>query len=325
MKRIAIGIAILLLAAVPLWVGGSFYVNIVSQVLIAAIFALGLDILVGYGGLISLGHAGLFGVAAYTVAVMLGAGFGHVAAIVAAIALTLAATAVFGVLALRTTGIGFIMITLALGQLLWGLAYRWIDLTHGDNGLSGNSRPAPFGISLDPTNHFYYATLIVFLLVIAAVALLTGSPFGASLRGTRDQPRRMAALGFDVWKIRFLACLFSGFCSGIAGILFFYYNEFISPHALALSASAEVLLMVIAGGSATLLGPIAGATLVVVMKSVMSAYIERWNFTLGAIFVLIVLFMPEGLVPGSRRLSRWLWATLKALRGGTATPAESQR
>jgi branched-chain amino acid transport system permease protein len=318
MKRLALALALLVLAAVPLWVGGSFYINIVSQVLIAAIFALGLDILVGYAGLISLGHAGLFGVAAYTVAVMLGAGFGHGVAIAAALALTLATTALFAVLALRTAGIGFIMITLALGQLLWGLAYRWIDLTHGDNGLSAASRPAPFGWSLDSPSHFYYATLVVFLFVVITVAVLAGSPFGASLKGTRDQPRRMAALGFDVWTIRFLACIFSGLCSGVAGILFFYYNEFISPHALALSASAEVLLMVIAGGSGTLLGPMAGATLVVVMKSVMSAYIERWNFTLGAIFVLIVLFVPEGLVPGGQRLARWLWTAVKARRGPAA-------
>jgi branched-chain amino acid transport system permease protein len=314
MKRLASALALLVLAAVPLWVGGSFYVNIVSQILIAAIFALGLDVLVGYAGLISLGHAGLFGVAAYGVGVMLAAGFGHFAAIATALALTLATTALFAVLALRTTGIGFIMITLALGQLLWGLAYRWIDLTHGDNGIPGTSRPAPFGLSLESATSFYYATLAVFLAVVIGIAVLTRSPFGASLKGTRDQPRRMAALGFDVWTIRFLACLLSGLCSGIAGVLFFYYNEFISPHALALSASAEVLLMVIAGGSGTLLGPIAGAILVVIMKSVASGYIERWNFTLGAIFVLIVLFMPEGLVPGSRRLSHWLWTTLKGRR-----------
>ena len=314
MRRLFWALVLVALLAVPLWVGGSYYVNIVSQILIAAIFALGLDILVGYAGLISLGHAGLFGVAAYTVAVMLGTGFGHFTAIAAALALTLATTALFAVLALRTTGIGFIMITLALGQLLWGLAYRWIDLTHGDNGLSASSRPAPFGLSLDSADHFYYATLLVFLAVIAAVALMAGSPFGASLKGTRDQPRRMTALGFNVWTIRFIACVMSGMCSGVAGILFFYYNEFISPHALALSASAEVLLMVIAGGSGTLLGPIAGAALVVMMKSVASAYIERWNFTLGAIFVLIVLFMPEGLVPGGRRVSRWVWATVKPRR-----------
>lgn len=318
MKRIALAAVLLALAAVPLWVGGTFYVNIVSQILIAAIFALGLDVLVGYAGLISLGHAGLFGVAAYGVAVVLAAGYGHLAAIVTALALTLATSALFALLALRTIGIGFIMITLALGQLLWGLAYRWIDLTNGDNGITANARPAPLGLSLASADGFYFATLVVFLLVVTAMAVLTGSPFGASLRGTRDQPRRMTALGFDVWTIRFLACMISGLCSGIAGILFFYYNEFISPHALALSASAEVLLMVIAGGSGTLLGPIAGATLVVVMKSVMSAYIARWNFTLGAIFVLIVLFMPEGLVPGSRRLSRWLWTALRGRRGAAA-------
>jgi branched-chain amino acid transport system permease protein len=311
MRRAAFGLALIVLTAVPLWVGGSFYVNIASQILIGAIFALSLNVLVGYAGLISLGHAGLFGVAAYGVAIALNAGFGHFLAIAAAIALTLAVTGVFAMLALRTTGIGFIMITLALGQILWGLAYRWIALTNGDNGLSATSRPAPFGLSLGSANAFYYATLIVFFVAVVAMAVFTRSPFGASLRGSRDQPRRMTALGYDVWMIRFLACVFSGFWSGIAGILFFYYNQFISPHALALSDSAEVLLMVISGGSGTLLGPIAGAALVVIMKNVASAYIERWNFTLGAIFVVIVLFMPEGIVPGTTRLVRRGWAMLR--------------
>jgi branched-chain amino acid transport system permease protein len=139
------------------------------------------------------------------------------------------------------------------------------------------------------------------------MARFIGSPFGASLRGTREQPRRMTALGYDVWLIRFLAFLFSGFWTGVAGLLFCYYNQFVSPHLLALSSSAEVLLMVISGGSGTLLGPIAGAALVVVMKNVASAYIERWNLVLGAIFVAIIVLMPEGLVPGSQRLWRWVW------------------
>jgi len=320
-KRAAQGLALLALATVPLWAGGSFYVNIMSQVLISAIFAAALDVLVGYAGLISLGHAGLFGVAAYGAAIALGAGIGHFGAIAIALVAALVVTAIFAVLALRTTGIGFIMITLALGQILWGLAYRWIDLTNGDNGLSAASRPAPFGLSLASADSFYFATLILFCIAIAAIAIFTRSPFGASLRGTRDQPRRMTALGYDVWAIRFFACLFSGFWSGVAGILFFYYNQFVSPHALALSASAEVLLMVIAGGSGTLLGPIVGAALVVAMKNVASAYIERWNFTLGAIFVLIVLFMPEGLVPGTARLLR---RGSIALRRGAA-PAENPR
>jgi branched-chain amino acid transport system permease protein len=144
------------------------------------------------------------------------------------------------------------------------------------------------------------------------MALFVASPFGASLRGTRDQPRRMNALGYHVWMIRFCACLFSGLLTAIAGILFVYYNQFISPQALALTASAEVVLMVIAGGAGTLLGPVVGAALVVIMKNVVSAYIARWNFMLGAIFVAIVILMPEGLVPGTVRFCRW---TRKALSG----------
>jgi branched-chain amino acid transport system permease protein len=137
------------------------------------------------------------------------------------------------------------------------------------------------------------------------------SPFGASLRGTRDQPRRMNALGYNVWLIRFLAFLFSGFWSGVAGLLFIYYNGFISPQVSALQASAEVLLMVISGGTATLLGPIAGAVIVVIMKNVVSAYVVRWNLVLGLIFVAIISFMPEGLVPGSVRLCKLAWQSFR--------------
>ena len=144
------------------------------------------------------------------------------------------------------------------------------------------------------------------------------SPFGAALRGTRDQPRRMNALGYHVWMIRFWACMFSGLLACVAGILFVYYNQFISPQAVALTASAEALLMVISGGAGTLLGPIVGAALVVIVKNVVSAYIVRWNFMLGAIFVAIVIFMPEGLVPGTARLSRTAWRALSRQKAGAA-------
>jgi branched-chain amino acid transport system permease protein len=304
-KRLALILVLVVLAALPFWAPGTYYINIASQILFYAIFALAVDVLLGYGGLTSLGHAGIFGVACYAVAVALAAGWGHIAAILIAVFVALAAMAVFAAIALRATGIGFLMITLALGQIIWGLAYRWISVTNGDNGISLNARPIIFGFALTSANAFYYATLLVFLFAIAAMATFVNSPFGATLRGARDQPRRMNALGYHVWMIRFCACLFSGFLSAIAGILFVYYNQFISPQALALTASAEVVLMVIAGGAGTLLGPIVGAALVVIMKNVASAYIARWNFLLGAIFVAIVVFMPEGLVPGSIRLARW--------------------
>ncbi len=308
MKRAAVAVALVVLATVPLWAGSTYYVNITSQILLYAIFALGLNVLVGYAGLATLGHAGLFGIAAYAAARIVNNGADHLTVAAVSLAVTLAAAAIFAVLALRGTGLGFVMITVALGQIVWGIAYRWISLTNGDNGIAIKGRPSPFGLSLASPAAFYWATLVVFLVAVVSMAIFVASPFGASVRGTRDQPRRMNALGYHVWMIRFLAFLLSGFWSGVAGLLYLYYNQFVSPQAVALTASAEALLMVISGGTATLLGPIVGAALVVIMKNVASAYIERWNFVLGGIFVLIVVFMPEGLVPGTARLGRWLLA-----------------
>lgn len=312
--RIAV---LLLLLTLPLWLSSGYYINITSQVLIWAILALGLNILVGYGGLVSLGHAGLFGVSCYVAAwLVTNAGAGHLTAAVTAIAMTVLMSAVFAVLSLRATGIVFLMITLALSQILWGIAYRWISLTNGDNGISLAARPEPFGISLASPTAFYFVSLMVFGIAVLSMKMFVASPFGASLKGTRDQAQRMTTLGFNVWLIRFLAFLISGFWSGIAGLLFVYYNQFVSPHVLSLTTSAEALLMVISGGMGTLLGPVVGAAIVVIMKNVASAYIERWNFMLGAIFVTIVIFMPEGLVPGTARLWRQGRQKFRALRGG---------
>jgi branched-chain amino acid transport system permease protein len=321
MRFFALIFAFAVLVAVPYWVPGIYYVNVASQILFYAIFALGLNVLVGYAGLVSLGHAGLFGVTAYAVGYMLKLGFGHTTAILIALVIGLISMAIFAALSLRSTGIGFIMITLALGEILWGLAYRWISLTGGDNGLSLKTRPEPFGYSLSEANTFYYATVVIFLLSLAATAVFVRSPFGAALMGTRDQPRRMNALGYHVWAIRFFACMFSGLLTSISAVLFVYYTQFISPQTLALTASAEVLLMVISGGAGTLLGPIVGATLVVVVKTVVSGFIERWNFLLGAIFVAIVILMPEGLVPGSARLLRMIWRKRQSDPGKTPSSA----
>ncbi len=315
----ALLVALAALLTVPYWAPGPYYINVASQILFYAIFALGLNILAGYGGLVSLGHAGLLGISAYATAYMLQAGFGHPVAIVSALVAGLAAMAIYAVLSLRTTGIGFIMITLALGEIIWGVAYRWISVTNGDNGINVHTRPMPFGIALMSPVAFYYMTLIVFAIAVAAVTIFVHSPLGAALMGTRDQPRRMNALGYHVWAIRFWACMLSGLLTAIAGILFVYYNQFISPQALDLTASAEVLLMVIAGGAGTLLGPVVGAALVVIVKSVVSAYVTRWNMLLGAIFVAIVIFMPEGIVPGSVRLWR---AAMRRMAGSGRAAAK---
>ena len=310
----------LMLIALPAMVGNEFYVNLASQVLIYALLAMSLNILVGLGGMVSLGHAAYLGVAAYTDAwLVTNAGVDTLSAAFLAVAVTTAMAALFGLLALRAAGLGFVMITLALAQILWGLGYRWADLTGGDNGIRLASRPAPFGIDLASPTHFYYFSLVVCSLAFVCLWRLAHSPFGASLRGARDQPRRMRMLGHHVWMVRWIAFIMAGFWGSIAGLLFVYYNQFIHPHSLSLQQSAEALLMVILGGANAFLGPIVGALIITLVKNVASSYVDRWNSLLGLIFVVVVLFMPQGIVPGLK--FQWTQFTRRGRKVFLAAPA----
>lgn len=286
------------------FVAGDFYINLASQIFIAAIFALSLNLLVGFGGMTSLGHASYLGVAAYLSALLTSRyGFDHGTAALISILGTVVMAAFFGLIALRATGLGFLMITLALSQVLWGLAYRMSNVTGGDNGIAGLTRPSPFGISLESAASFYWFALIVLVLAFAMMAVFVSSSFGSSLKGVRDQPRRMAALGFNPWMIRWITFIYAGFWGGVAGLLYVYYNKYIHPTSLSTTSSAEALLGVIAGGSGTLGGPAVGAALVLLLKNYASAYIERWNMLLGLVFLFIVLVMPTGIVPGLQKLT----------------------
>jgi len=288
----------------PPFLAGDFYINLASQILIAAIFALSLNLLVGFGGMTSLGHASYLGVAAYISALLTSrSGLGHGAAAIISISGTVAMAAFFGVIALRATGLGFLMITLALSQVLWGLAYRMSNVTNGDNGITGLTRPAPFGISLDSPVAFYWFALVVATIAFLMIAVFVSSAFGSSLKGVRDQPRRMAALGFNPWLIRWITFVYAGFWGGVSGLLYVYYHKYIHPTSLSITSSAEALLGVIAGGSGTLGGPAVGAALVLLLKNYVSAYLERWNMLLGLVFLFIVLVMPAGIVPGFSKLT----------------------
>ena len=306
MKWIAVAVIAASLLFPP-FLAGDFYINLASQILIAAIFALSLNLLVGFGGMTSLGHASYLGVAAYISALLTSKyGLAHGTAAIVALSGTVAMAGFFGVIALRATGLGFLMITLALSQVLWGLAYRMSNVTNGDNGIAGLSRPAPFGISLESPVAFYWFVLIIAVIAFLMMAIFVSSAFGSSLRGVRDQPRRMAALGFNPWLIRWITFVYAGFWGAVAGLLYVYYHKYIHPSLLSTTSSAEALLGVIAGGSGTLGGPAVGAALVLLLKNYASAYIERWNMLLGLVFLFIVLVMPSGIVPGVERLtSRW--------------------
>jgi branched-chain amino acid transport system permease protein len=297
-------VLVVAMALLPL-ISGEYYINLASQVIIFAVFAASINLLLGYGGLPTLGHAAYLGVAAYLSAFMhLKLGVSHWLIAPAALAATTVMACAFGLIALRAAGLGFLMLTLALSQVLWGTAYRWVSVTDGDNGLRGLARPAPFGVNLDGAMSFYYFALIIGVAAIWLMARFVQSPFGATLRGTRDEPRRMSALGYDVWLIRWITFVYAGFWGALSGLLFVYYHKYIHPVSLSLANSAEGLLAVIAGGSGTLAGPLVGAAIVLLLKNWASAYIERWNMLLGFVFVFIVVFMPEGVVPGVKRL--WL-------------------
>jgi len=298
------GLLLVALALLPL-VSGEYYINLASQILIFAVFASSINLLLGYGGLPTLGHASYLGVAAYLSA-LLGLKLGISPLFAAPLALvgTTLMAAAFGLVSLRATGLGFLMLTLALSQVLWGTAYRWVSMTDGDNGLRGLARPMPFGLNLDQASAFYWFTLAIGAVAIWLMAVFVASPFGAALRGTRDQPRRMSALGYNVWLLRWITFIYAGFWGAVSGLLFVYYHKYIHPVSLSLTNSAEGLLAVIAGGSGTLAGPLVGAAIVMLLKNYVSAYVERWNMLLGFVFVVIVVFMPEGVVPGVKRLWR---------------------
>jgi len=314
---IALVICAVLLVALPWIIGHEFYINLATQVLIYALFALSVNMMLGFGGMVSLGHAGYLGVAGYACILLTTAGYDQLTAAIAALALSTVAAGVFGVLSLRAPGLGFIMITLALGQIVWGIAYRANNLTGGDNGLSHPARPMPFGIDIRDASSFYYFTLVVFAVALFFIWRFARSPFGASLTGTRDQPRRMRMLGHNVWLIRWLTFVLAGFWGSVASLLFVYYNLYLSPHALALQQSAEILLMAILGGASTLTGPIIGAAIITLVKNMVSTYVERWNTLLGLIFVIVIMFMPYGLVPGCRQL----WQRLHSRQKGKAANA----
>ena len=322
---IALVATTLVLLVLPHVIANDYYVNMASQVLIYALFALSINLMLGYGGMVSLGHTAYLGVAGYTCILLVIAGHSQLVAAILAVALSTAFAVLFGVLSLRAPGLGFIMITLAIGQIVWGIAYRANDLTGGDNGLRLPERPMPFGIDIRDAESFYYFSLITFAIALFFIWRFARSPFSASLVGARDQPRRMSMLGHNVWLIRLLAFVMAGFWASIASILFVYYNLFLSPHAIGLQQSAEILLMAILGGASSLTGPIIGAVIITLIKNVVSSYIERWNTLLGAIFVIVIVFMPHGLAPGCKQLWRRFGATLakrKAVRtSGAAEPA----
>ncbi len=301
--RLAIVVALGLVFVVGPLLFSSYWVGLLTQMVILAILAMSLDILLGYTGLPSLGHAAFFGVAAYAVAVLAtryGAGFW--VCVAGGILIGTLLSAALGLIVSHVRDVYFLMITLALGMVLWGLSYRWIPVTGGDNGISGiPSLEAHAGLPFAGPVPFYYVTLLVFVACAASMALLVRSPFGLTLRGIRENEGRMKSLGFNTWLHCYLSYVIAGAFASVSGVVWAYYNGFVSPTYLDLTASSELFLMVTLGGPATLIGPVLGAATIVLLKNVMSAYTARWLLILGIVYIVTILVAPKGVWNLGRR------------------------
>ncbi|TMI79683.1 MAG: branched-chain amino acid ABC transporter permease [Bacillati bacterium ANGP1] len=280
----------------------SYWLTIATLALIYAIMAMGLNLLMGYTGLDSLGQAAFFGLGSYGLAILLVKdGVGWWSAALAAVVLGTAGAAVLGLIAVRLRGLYFLLVTLAMGQVLWGADYRWGTFTGGANGLElGGGRPSPWFYS---DANFYYFTLGIFAAVAALVSLVIASPFGLTLRGIREREVRCQTLGYRTYIHKYVAFILAGVAAAVAGILNAAYNGIASPSDLSIDQSFTAMLMVILGGAGTMAGPVVGAVVMTALKYELSTlWVDYWPIILGVIYVLATVYLPNGIVTGAAGL-----------------------
>ena len=296
----------------------SFVVLLATRALAFGILAMSLDILLGYSGLASLGQAAYFGVGAYLTAVLatkfhFGMGWDFWLVVVFGILIGAALAALFGLFAIRASGVYFLMITLALGQCVWGLAYRWNSLTGGDNGLIIKARPN-FGLNLTNEVTFFFLVLGFFIVSMILMYVLVRSPFGRSLKGIREREPRMSMLGYNVWLHKYIAFVIAGGFGGLAGVLWAHTNGIVTPEDVVLTTSVDALLMVVLGGAGTLIGGVIGSAIVLLLREYLSTLVPWWQYVLGGVYVLTILYLPTGLMGIPKRIRRALgWSAIKSV------------
>ena len=307
-----LGALLLFALALPYLGATSFAISLTSTILIAAILASSVNFLAGQGGMVSLGHAGIAAASAYGVGWASRQGFEAGVQVLIALGVTLVVSFIYGLLSMRTSGIYFLMVTLAVGMLVYGLAIRLSSVTNGENGISGIGRPEWMGSYWV----FYYVVLVSFVAVTAALWVMGRSPFGASLTGLRDSESRMRSLGYSVPSYKLGAFMISGLIAGFAGLLAVWHTGFVSPSSAGVDRSVHLIVMVILGGIGTLLGPLIGAAIVVLVENVLSSSVDRWPTVLGLIFIVVVLFARAGIAGSAAKLI----ASLR--RGRSSSPPE---
>jgi branched-chain amino acid transport system permease protein len=302
-------IAVLAAVAVAVPHTNSFIILLATRVLAFSILVMSLDLLLGFTGLASLGQAAYLGIGAYLTAILatryqIGLGYDFWLVIALGMLSAAALAAVFGLLAMRATGVYFLMITLALGQCVWGLAYRWNSLTGGDNGINLPHRPK-FGLDLANEVTFFYVVFGFFAVSLLILYTLVRSPFGRSLAGIRERELRMKILGYNTWLHKYLAFVIAGAFGGLAGVLWAHTAGIVSPDNVVLTTSVDALLMAVLGGPGTLVGGAIGAGVVLFIREYLSTLVHWWQYVLGGVYVLVILYLPGGLMSIPGRMREW--------------------
>jgi branched-chain amino acid transport system permease protein len=296
--RIVLGAVVVAAAAFPL-VAGNYPVKLLQEILIWGIFAMSLDLLMGYAGMVSFGHSAFFGIGGYVAALALKEWPGLVSALLLpALAAALGAL-VIGFFSIRVSGVYFIMLTLAFSQMFYAYTFQvaWLG---AEDGIIGIPRPTVFGLSLSTPAAFHVFVVAVTALLAFLLWRVVRSPFGHVLRGIHENEGRMLAVGYAVKRYKLLAFTIAGAIAGVAGGMYAQFNGQIPPDAFFWTTSGEALLMVIIGGSGTLGGAMLGAGAFILLQSLVSTYTERWMAILGLAFILFVLFAPGGIVGALR-------------------------
>lgn len=279
----------------PIALFGGYGLALISETLIFGIAAMSLDLLMGYGGLVSFGHAAYFGLSAYaTILLVVKLGFSPWIAAALGVVVAAAAAAVIGYFCVRMTGVAFLMLTLAFAQLIFSAAIKW-RAVGGSDGIGGLAKPNIAIWSLDDPTVFYVCTVTCFAIVLLAMRCLIASQFGHALVGMRENETRMRAMGYPTRNIRWLTFVLSGGIAGIAGALYAFFTGFISPDALSWGMSGMLLLMVVLGGAGSLYGPAIGAAIFLLMKHYVSSHTQHWLLVVGILFVTCVMFFRKGI------------------------------
>jgi branched-chain amino acid transport system permease protein len=312
-RTIAVSIGAVGLLVLPVAAGLAdepYLVSLFSRILIYALAAVSLDLMLGFGGMVSLGHAAFVGIGAYVIAILSLHGFEGTPVITwpmtitgsesalflwpAAVALSAGAAALIGALSLRTSGMHFIMITLAFAQMLYYF-FVSLEVYGGDDGLSLFTRNTLPGVDLGDDQQFYYLCLAALSAFLFLSWRLIHSRFGMVIRGCRENERRMKSLGFAAFRYRLVCFVIAGAGAGLAGALIANQTEYVSPGLMHWTRSGQILVMVLLGGMGTLFGPVLGAATLLLLEELLSIYTEHWMVYLGPFLILVVLFAKRGI------------------------------